>query len=581
MSDIFSSNNAIFQASLSATRRLLVRAGVFSIFANMLILSGPIYMLQIYDRVLGSSSVETLVVLTLLILFLFLAYGVLDFVRGALLSRAGAEFENTLQDLTFDLSMDAARTVDRTVEQPLRDLRKIRQFVASPALVAFFDAPMTPFFLLLIFLLHWVLGVVATIGFFALIALSISNERWSRRANEDAQSALLKADSMAAAALRNASATDAMGMRKQFRERWRLTGGHSQNFALLAGDRIVGMTSISKATRLFLQSAVLGVGAFLVIDEKVTPGVMIAASIITTRALAPVEIVTSQWRNYAAALSSYMRLKKFVEAGETRQPRTKLPDPKGAIDISRLYVQPATVSRPIVKNASFTLAPGEALGIIGPSAAGKSTLARALVGVERVVSGHVRLDGAEIGQWDRDLLGQFVGYLPQDIELFSGTIAENVARFRPDATADDIVATARAAGAHEMILALPDGYETEIGDSGGRLSGGQRQRIGLARALFGNPALVVLDEPNAYLDADGEAALARAMNGLKSRGATVIIVAHRPSAIAAVDKLLMLSDGEVAAFGPRDDVLKKIAPGLVARFEEVAKKPAPGAAGNG
>ena len=581
MSDIFSSNNAIFQASLSATRRLLVRAGVFSIFANMLILSGPIYMLQIYDRVLGSSSVETLVVLTLLILFLFLAYGVLDFVRGALLSRAGAEFENTLQDLTFDLSMDAARTVDRTVEQPLRDLRKIRQFVASPALVAFFDAPMTPFFLLLIFLLHWVLGVVATIGFFALIALSISNERWSRRANEDAQSALLKADSMAAAALRNASATDAMGMRKQFRERWRLTGGHSQNFALLAGDRIVGMTSISKATRLFLQSAVLGVGAFLVIDEKVTPGVMIAASIITTRALAPVEIVTSQWRNYAAALSSYMRLKKFVEAGETRQPRTKLPDPKGAIDISRLYVQPATVSRPIVKNASFTLAPGEALGIIGPSAAGKSTLARALVGVERVVSGHVRLDGAEIGQWDRDLLGQFVGYLPQDIELFSGTIAENVARFRPDATADDIVATARAAGAHEMILALPDGYETEIGDSGGRLSGGQRQRIGLARALFGNPALVVLDEPNAYLDADGEAALERAMNGLKSRGATVIIVAHRPSAIAAVDKLLMLSDGEVAAFGPRDDVLKKIAPGLVARFEEVAKKPAPGAAGNG
>ena len=581
MTQNFTSKNETLQAALTSAKRLLIRAGVFSLFANLLMLSGPIYMLQIYDRVLSSRSIETLVVLTLLIFFLFAAFGALDFVRAAILARTGTMFENDVQNLTFDLSMDAARAADRTYEQPLRDLRQIRQFLASPALVAFFDAPMTPFFLLLIFLMHWMIGIVATIGLFILLGMALMNERWSRNELEKAQSMSQASDAMATAVLRNAFAADAMGMRKRLRDRWLETGEGSHNQIVLAGDRMVGVTASAKATRLFLQSAILGVGAYLAIGQEITPGVMVAASIIAGRALAPVEIVTSQWRNYASAMSSYSRLKTFLEAGAVPGPRTKLPEPVGAIDVSRLYIQPLTVTKPIIKNVSFQLAPGEALGIVGPSAAGKSTLARALVGVERVVSGDIRLDGADLKQWDRDLLGAHVGYLPQNIELFDGTVAENISRFRTDATSDKIVAAGKAAGAHEMVLSLPNGYETQMGDNGGRLSAGQRQRVGLARAVYDDPVLVVLDEPNSYLDAEGEAALIRAMQSLKARRATTIIIAHRPSAIAFVDKLLMLTDGAVAAFGPRDEVLKKIAPGLVARSEGGAKERPQGALGNG
>lgn len=568
------------KAAREATRRILLQAGFFSLFVNILMLTGPLYMLQIYDRVLSSSSMETLVMLTLLTFSMFAAMGALDFARGGLLSRAGVEFENRLKGLTFDFTMDAAHSGGGAIpDRPLRDLRQIRQFVASPAMTAFFDAPVTPLFLLMVYLMHWLLGIVATVGLIILLVLAVINERWSRKANEAAQQTSVEADTMAGAALRNASAADAMGMRAGLKERWLQKSSGAADYAVNAGDRIGGLTATTKATRLFLQSAILGAGAYLAILQEVTPGVMIAASIITGRALAPIETVTTQWRNFALSWLAYKRLDEFVAVGVERVERTALPAPVGELEIDRLYVQPPTAKKPIVKNVSFQLAPGEALGVIGPSAAGKSTLVRAIVGVERVVAGEIRLDGGNIAHWDPNALGPYVGYLPQEVELFAGTAAQNIARFTDDASPEKIIAAAQAAGAHQMILAMPDGYDTDIGDHGRRLSAGQKQRLGLARALFGDPVLVVLDEPNANLDADGDAALASAVQGLKARKATTIIVAHRPSAIAFVDKLLMLSEGETRAFGPRDEVLKKIAPGMVASFEANAKQ-RQGGAGN-
>ena len=564
--------SAVLMDAFGAAKRVLMQAGFFSFFVNLLMLTGPIYMLQIYDRVLSSRSFETLAVITLITFAMFAAMGALDFIRSALLSRAGVEFENKLKPVTFDYSMDTAHLVGPSVQQPLRDLRQIRQFVASPALTAFFDAPFTPVFLLMVFMMHWLLGIVATVGLLVLLALAFLNERWSRTANEHTQQSTTSADALAAASLRNANAADAMGMRGGLKRRWLAESETAADQAVFAGDTISGMTAVSKATRLFLQSAILGTGAFLAIQQLVTPGVMIAASIIAGRALAPIEVVTSHWRNFATTGLAYRRLEEFLRNVTQRAQKTALPTPTGDIAVDRVFCQPSGAKNPVVKSVSFKLSPGEALGIVGPSAAGKSTLARALVGVERVVSGEIRIDGAVLQQWDPDFLGKHVGYLPQEVELFAGTAAENISRFADDATDEKIIAAAEAAGAHQMILNLPEGYDTDIGERGRILSAGQKQRLGLARALYDDPVFVVLDEPNANLDAEGDAALARAVQALRARKATTVIVAHRPSAIAFVDKLLMLSDGAPKALGPRDEVLKQIAPGMVASFEQNAKK---------
>lgn len=556
-----------------AARALLVNAGVLSFFVNILMLTGPLYMLQVYDRVLASRSHETLAVITLLILGLFAAMALIDYARGAILARAGETFEARLSDLTFGRAMDAARTGAISADQPLKDLRQVRQFVASPALTAVFDAPWTPFFLVIVFMMHWLLGVVALLGMMALLALALVNERASREANARARQGAADADRLAAAALRNAAAADAMGMRARITKRWRAMGDAASDSAVLATDRIGGLTAASKAGRLFLQSAMLGAGALLAIDGAVTPGVMIAASIIAGRALAPIELVTGQWKSFAQALAAYQRFKSFIGTARPESVRTALPAPDGALLVNRLYCQPGAAKRPVIKSLSFELEPGEALGVIGPSASGKSTLARALVGVEPAISGEVRLDGANIAQWDKDALGAFIGFLPQEVELFAGTAADNIARFDPSPDDIAIIEAAKAAGAHEMVLSFPDGYDTEIGERGRHLSAGQRQRLGLARALYGAPRLVVLDEPNAHLDADGDAALAAAVKTLKARGATTIIIAHRPSAIAYVDKLLLLADGEARAFGPRDEILRKIAPGQVAPFVAAGRAP--------
>jgi len=552
--------------AVHAIRTLFLQAFGASFFVNLLMLTGPIYMLQMYDRVLSSQSYETLAVITILVFFLFTAMAGLDFARGALLSRAGLQFENKLKKSVFDASMEAARLGVPGAEQPLRDLRQVRQLVSTPAFAAVFDAPWTPLFLAIIFMMHGLLGVVALFGLIILLVLAFTNERASRNANKEAQSKSTHADKMAMSTLRNNAAADSMGMRGVLRKRWLQMTDASADQSMFALDTTGGLGAASKAMRLFLQSAILGTGAFLAIQGQVTPGVMIAASIITGRALAPIEMITGQWRNFALTQNAYRRLDKFISATPKERERTELPVPAGALSVEKLYCQPGGAKAPVVKNASFKLAAGTALGIVGPSAAGKSTLAKALVGVERVASGVVRLDGADITHWDPDALGKHIGYLPQEVELFSGTAAQNIARFSEDADPSVIIEAAMAAGAHEMVLSFSDGYETQIGDQGRHLSSGQRQRLGLARALFGSPALVVLDEPNANLDTDGDAALAEAVQGLKARGATTIIVAHRPSAIAFVDKLLMLASGEVRAFGPRDEILEKIAPQQVTPF---------------
>lgn len=558
----------VLQAALNAGRKLVLKAAAFSFFTNLLMLTGPLYMLQIYDRVLSSRSYETLAVITLLTVLLFAAMAALDFARGALLARAGEAFEGELKNATFNKAMDAARRGLASADQPLKDLRTVRQFVASPGFAAIFDAPWAPVFLLLVTLMHWVLGLVALVGMGVLLALAGYNEWASRQANAAAQRAGMDAEKLAISALRNVSAADAMGMRGVIRKRWLALNNAASDHAVSATDTTGGLTAASKAIRLFLQSAILGAGAYLAIKSEITPGVMIAASIIAGRALSPIETITSQWRSFAMAGIAYQRLRTFIGAAKEDQVRTSLPAPEGAIDVTKLFCQPAAAKKPVVKSVTFSLARGEALGIVGPSAAGKSTLARAIVGVERAAAGEVRIDGADVSGWNSDDLGRHIGFLPQEVELFGGTAAENIARFFDDAKSEDIIAAAQAAGAHEMILALPEGYDTEIGERGAHLSAGQRQRLGLARALFGNPALVVLDEPNANLDADGEAALAAAVQGLKQRGATTIIVSHRPSAIAYVDKLLLLAEGEVRAFGPRDEILAKIAPRQVAPFKQ-------------
>jgi PrtD family type I secretion system ABC transporter len=543
-----------------AARRLLVYAGLLSAFVNLLMLTGPLYMMQVYDRVLASRSFETLAVITALIVALFAAMALLDFARSALLARAGGEFEDTLKDLVFDKAADGALRGAMSAEQPIKDLRQIRQFVGSPALTAIFDAPWTPFFLGIVVLMHWLLGVVAIAGLLALVALAAINERVSRRAFLDAVGAAGEADRLALATFRNAAAADAMGLRRPLKARWLALSQAANDHAVTASDRTSGLTAATKASRMLLQSLILGTGAFLAIRGALSPGAMIAASIIAGRALAPVEIVTGQWKNFLQAGTAYARLKNFLGNAIAPQARTRLPAPEGAIAVDRIFCQPGGAKKPVLKSVSFSLEPGEALGVIGPSAAGKSTLARALVGVERLVSGVIRLDGAELSQWGSEDLGPHIGFLPQEVELFAGTAAANISRFRDDARDEDVIAAAKAAGAHEMILSFADGYDTEIGERGRHLSAGQRQRLGLARALFGNPALVVLDEPNANLDAEGDAALALAIQGLKARRATLVVIAHRPNAIAGVDKLLLLADGEVRAFGPRDEILQQLAP---------------------
>jgi len=552
-------NKPELRQALQACRQSFLMVGLFSLFVNLLMLVPPLYMLQIYDRVLASRSESTLLMLTLIVVALMIVLGALEWVRAQILIRVGARLDMHLNDRLFSAVYDNnLRTPGSGSIQPLHDLANLRQFLTGRGPFAFFDTPWMPVYILVLFLFHPYFGWIAIAGTLVLFVLTGINEIYTQKVLATANSENIAANSYANSNLRNAEVLEAMGMLPNIRERWLERHAKVLGLQALASDRASVLTASSRGFRLLLQSLVLGTGAWLAIYHIITPGVMIAASILLGRALAPIDLLIGGWKGFVGARTSYRRLNELLTKIPARPQTMSLPPPTGIVSVESVVVVPPGGTVPTVRGVSFTLSAGEALGLVGPSASGKSTLARAVLGVWPTYAGTVRLDGADICTWNRAELGPCIGYLPQDIELFDGTVAENIARFGP-VDSEQAVTAARRAGVHELILRLPKGYDTGIGEAGNALSGGQRQRIALARALYGDPALIVLDEPNSNLDDQGEAALVQAINALKDNGKTVIIITHRPSILANVDKILVLRDGQTQAFGPRQEIMAKFA----------------------
>jgi PrtD family type I secretion system ABC transporter len=544
--------------ALRAFRGTFFVTFVFSFFINMLMFIAPLYMLQVYDRVLTSRSEPTLIGLTVLAALMLVVMGLLEAIRSRLLVRTGARLDNQMSGRLFSAVFRRSVVAPGGGQtQALRDLDAVREFLTGPGLLAFIDAPWAPLFLAAVYLLHPVLGLVATAGAVVIFSLAVINALWSREPLKGANVASINANNYVSTSVRNAEAMEAMGMMPGIMRRWNEKHRKVLKMQSQASDRAGVIIALSKSVRMFLQIAILGTGAYLAIRQIVSPGVMIAASILMGRALAPVEQSVAQWRNFINARSAYGRLRELLGSTQIEQDRMALPVPDGHLDVERVIGGPPLSQQVVLKGLSFSIAPGEVLGVIGPSAAGKSTLARVLVGVWPPFQGTVRLDGANMMHWDKLALGQHLGYLPQDVELFDGTVAENIARFM-DIDPEAVVRAAQRAGVHEMILSLPEGYDTQIGAGGAVLSGGQRQRIALARAMYGDPQLIVLDEPNANLDSEGEHALMGALKSLKEEGRTVVVITHRPTLLNAVDTIMVLKNGMVDAIGPRAEILARV-----------------------
>ena len=547
-------------AAFDGFRGAIISVSVISGIINLLALTGSLYMLQVYDRVLSSHSVPTLVSLSVLMFVMYAFYGALDLLRNQASGRAAMLFDSRMarpvHAVVVNLPLKGASR--STAQQPMRDVDTIRSFFANGGPIAFLDLPWMPLYLAFVFLLHPLLGLMCLSGMIMLVLLTFLTERLSR--NEVQASALADAarKAIADANARNAETLQAMGFVRRAAYRFECV---NQNYLALqtrASDLISRLTAVSKFLRLTLQSAILGLGAYLTVRGDVTGGAIIAASITTSRALAPVEQVIAHWRNFLAARQSFDRLSKALERCPATCRPLALPPPTDRLALENATVCVPGTERPVLFNISFELKCGQALAVIGPSAAGKSSLARAMTGVWPLLRGSIRLDGAELAGWSPDELGRHIGYLPQDVTLFEGTIADNICRLEDEKDSHAIIAAARAAGVHDMILHLPNGYETNVGPDGTALSAGQRQRVALARALFRDPFLVVLDEPNSNLDADGENALSAAIQGVRNRDGIVIVIAHRPSALNSVDHVAMINAGQLTAFGPKDDVLKKV-----------------------
>lgn len=538
-----------------ALRPYLVFAGLFSLVINLLLLAPPLYMLQVFDRVLTSHSNETLVFLTFGAVLALATMAGLDMIRAQLLSAGGAALDRALGSRVLErLLGEAARKGAGEHANALRDAHCLRTFFGGAGILALFDLPWLPAFLAVIFLFHPLMGTFALCGAIVMLALAAANERLTRRAVERAQGEARRAAGFIDTSARNSEVVSALGMLAAVTRRWAALNDAASERQLQAARRGARMSGLTRFTRQVIQTGMLALGAYIVVDQQVSTGVMIAATILLSRALQPVEQLVAGWRNLIEARAAWRRLTDLLSEKPDKENETALPAPAGQVCAENIVFGFRGAERPILRGAAFALQPGESLGIIGPSASGKSTLARLIVGVWKPASGHMRLDGADVAAWPRAELGRHIGYLPQDVELFPGTVAQNIARLG-EADDAEVIRAANRAHVHELILRLPKGYDTEMG---GALSPGQRQRIGLARALYGNPRLVVLDEPNANLDADGEQALLRAMAGLKADGVTVVIVAHRPSLLSGLDKLLVLRDGAVEAFGPRAEIMPRM-----------------------
>jgi PrtD family type I secretion system ABC transporter len=565
---------AELRAARAESRGLYWAVGLFSLAVNLLMLTGPLYMLNVYDRVLGSRSVATLIALSVLVAFLYACMGILDFVRGRVMQRVGAAFQARLDRRVFSASLRAPilARAQREAQTGLRDLEAVQRAITSPALMALFDLPFAPLFFAGIFLFHPWLGYLGLAGAAVLLALALMNQAATRRPLEAAAQSAFAAEQTGAQIRAEGETIQSLGMREAAFARWNRARDRSLETAIAAQDAGGTYSAVIKAVRLFLQSAMLGLGAYIVLRGQMTPGAMIAGSILLGRALAPIETIVGQWAVLSRGREAWANLATLLGEVPEEDLRTHLPRPRGRLELEQVTVVPPGETQATLRMVSFRVEPGQAVGVVGVSGAGKSTLARAITGAWRPAAGKIRLDGAALDQYDPDILGKYIGYLPQRVTLFEGTIKENIARLSPSPDDAAVVRAAQAAAAHEMILRLPDGYDTRVTANGGRLSGGQVQRIGLARALYGDPVVVVLDEPNSNLDNDGSMAVNAAIRALKERGAAVLIMAHRPAAIAECDLLLMLENGTRRAFGPKEEVLREV----VQNHRQIAQ---PGSAG--
>jgi PrtD family type I secretion system ABC transporter len=546
-------------AALAACRGAFIGTAMISGMSNILQLTGSLFMLEIYDRVLPSRSVPTLVGLVVLVTGLYAALGVIDAIRSRILARIGGALDEQLSGRVYDTLVRLPLRIGGRSEgnQPLRDLDAIRAYLSSLGPVALFDLPWIPLYLAICFIFHPLIGLTALAGAIILIALTVLTEIYLRAPNKAATEAAIMRNNLAESSRRNAEVLTAMGMVGRMAQRWGDANRQYMASQGRASDVSAGLGSISKVLRMLLQSVVLAVGAYLVIYQEASAGIIIAGSILSARALAPVDLAIANWRGLTAARSAWGRLNKLLATLPARATPMTLQPPTHRLAVENVSGAPPGVQKVVVQDIAFKLEAGQGLGIIGPSGSGKSSLARLLVGVWQPLRGSVRLDGAALDQWSPDALGLHIGYLPQDVELLTGTVAQNIARFEPEPDNEAVIAAAKAVGVHDMVVRLPGGYDTPVGEYGSALSAGQAQRVALARAVYRNPFFVVLDEPNSHLDSEGDEALTRAILGVRERKGIVVVIAHRPSAIAGVDQIMVMNQGKAQAIGPKDEILAK------------------------
>lgn len=547
------------QAALKACRGSFISVGIFSLFVNALMLVPTFYMLQVYGRVVTSGSISTLVMLTIIMSILVITSGSLEWIRSRIMVRVSTKLDVLLSRDVYKASFKRALEsggMDASA-QPLNDLTGLRQFMTGNGVFAFFDAPWLPIYVAVMFMFHPYYGWVAIASAVILLILAYFNEKGTGRALGEANKENIAATLQTTKNLRNAEVIESMGMLSTLMQRWSRRQSKVLLLQSYASDKGGIISAISKTFRMLIQSLILGLGAYLAVNHEISPGLVIAGSILLGRALAPIDMIIGSWKGFISARTQYDRLNNIMEKLQAEPQRMSLPAPQGYVQVENLYVSAPGSKEPILRGISFGVPAGSVVGIIGPSASGKSTLARALMGVWVPQHGTVRLDGADISNWDKEELGPYLGYLPQDIELFEGSISENIARFS-EVDAEQVVLAAKTAGVHDMILRLPDGYDTVIGSDGVNLSGGQRQRVGLARALYGSPRLMLLDEPNSNLDEVGERALASAIQQLKKTGTTIFVITHRTTILSHLDSLLVMSEGGVSMYGPRDQVMEEL-----------------------
>jgi PrtD family type I secretion system ABC transporter len=551
---------------LGRFRGAFLSVGIFSFFYNLLMLTLPFYMLSVFTRVLTSKSDETLVLLTIAAAIALTMQGLLDFVRSRVLIRIGIGFDGFLTPQVLESVVRNAAGSTRRNTQSLRDATELRNYLTGNGVLSLFDAPFVPLYVAVIYMLHPMLGTLALGGALILLLIAVINEMVTRKPIQAASQFTNRAQARVDDFVRNADAVEAMGMMSSVIERWKAHNSDALSALSQAADKATSAGALAKSVRMGLQVGLFGMGAYLFIHNEILPGAIIAAAILMGRALAPVESAINSWRSFVSGKAAYDRLRAALDPERLflSRDRMSLPKPKGRLQLERVVVMAPGSDRMILKGISLRLGPGQFLGVIGPSGAGKTTLAKVLVGILAPRGGDARLDGAEMASWHPDDLGKYIGYLPQDVQLFPGTVRENISRMATDSDSDDVIRAAQLAGVHETVLSLPDGYETDIGEAGSFLSAGQRQHIALARAFYGDPSLIVLDEPNSNLDAVSENALRAALQGAKERGVTIVVITHRPSVLSAADQVLLLKEGSIDLYGPSEEVMARVSQGAVA-----------------